>query len=64
MIGGSVMTKKDLYKEATKDMIVGLEEIERSINMQVEDKRTHRKKKYRMSRVAAAIIVGMLTVDG
>lgn len=63
MIGGSVMTKKDLYKEATKDMIVGLEEIERSINMQVEDKRTHRKKKYRMSRVAAAIIVGMLTVS-
>lgn len=54
------MTKKDFYKEATKDMVVGLEEIK--MNMELENKQTSKKRKHRMSRVAVAAIAGMLTV--
>lgn len=54
------MTKKDFYKEATKDMVVGLEEMK--MNMELENEQASKKRKHRMSRVAVAAIAGMLTV--
>ena len=54
------MTKKDFYKEATKDMGVGLEEMK--MNMELENEQTSKKRKHKMSRVAVAAISGMLTV--
>lgn len=55
------MTDKDFYKEVTKDMIVGLEEIKS--NIEFESKQLKQGKTRKLNRVAVAAIAGLLTLS-
>lgn len=54
------MTEQEIYKEATKSMVVDLEGIK--MNMQFENNK-EKKKQHRMNRVAAAIVIGMIGMN-